>query len=306
MRICIIGDPNDLTAVYVGWLARNRGIEVIELNEDELGITWSFAFDDTKGYFGTIEAGSFTCSFLDLNGAFVRLNSQPKLPRGLDLSPLQHHTFVVERRFAIHHFLHSLPCTVANRPSSGRSNGSKPYQMRLLTRAGFQVPKWLMSNELPQIRNFARECPSGVIYKSCSGLRSRVRFLDDEVLERMMQGTTPVVVQEYIKGHDVRVHTVGDHIFSTKIISPRVDYRFDSNEIEFQATSIPVTIGKLCREFAVDERLIIAGFDFRVTESGHWYCLEVNPVPTFLSYEIPTGQPIGDALLDLFIHAKSS
>jgi len=44
----------------------------------------------------------------------------------------------------------------------------------------------------------------------------------------------------------------------------------------------------------------VAGFDFRVTPDGDWYCLEMNPVPTFLPYEMATSQRIGEAILDIF------
>ena len=47
--------------------------------------------------------------------------------------------------------------------------------------------------------------------------------------------------------------------------------------------------------------LTLAGFDFRVTKDGRWYCLEVNPMPTFLPYETATGQPIGNAVLDALL-----
>ena len=43
---------------------------------------------------------------------------------------------------------------------------------------------------------------------------------------------------------------------------------------------------------------MLAGFDFRCAPDGVWYCLEVNPVPTFLPYEAATGVPIADAVLD--------
>ena len=59
----------------------------------------------------------------------------------------------------------------------------------------------------------------------------------------------------------------------------------------------------MCRIFALADHLTIAGFDFRVDDEGQWYCLEVNPVPTFLPYEMATGQAIGSALLNVFIEA---
>lgn len=305
MPICVVGDPQDLSAVYIAWLARRRGIEVVELCEDKLGIGWAFEFDDGRRRDGRIRVGNVDYPFSELGGAFVRLNSQPALPPGLDLTPEQQHAFVAERRAGIHQLLQCLPCVVANRSSSGRSNGSKPYQMRLLANAGFEVPEWIVSNDETTVRSFARTCIEGTIYKSCTGLRSRVRRLDDEVLRRLRQGSSPIVVQEYIMGRDVRVHTVGHHAFATEVIGEGVDYRFEHEGSEYRPTTVPDQILRLCCKVAESEGLTIAGFDFRVTDDGLWYCLEVNPVPTFLPYEMSTGQPIGDALLDVFAPVKA-
>ena len=306
MRICVVGDSQDLSAVYITWLAQRWGIEVIELREDTLGVDWVFAFEDINTREGCIEKTGKRYSFSELCGAFVRLNPQPGLPPELELTPEETGALIVERRSAIQYFLNLVPFPVVNRPCSGRSNGSKPYQMHLLAKAGFKVPKWIVSNEEFVVADFARVCQDGAIYKSCSGLRSQVRLLDDEVLTRLRDGTTPIIVQEYIKGQDVRVHVVKYRIFPTKVISGGVDYRFETENNEFQPTSVPSPIEDLCRNFAKTEGLTLAGFDFRVTEDEDWYCLEVNPVPTFLPYEMATGQTIGEALLDLFANAFST
>jgi D-alanine-D-alanine ligase-like ATP-grasp enzyme len=64
---------------------------------------------------------------------------------------------------------------------------------------------------------------------------------------------------------------------------------------------IPDEIAQRCVQVAQDEDLLLAGFDFRVDPSGRWHCLEVNPVPTFLPYEMSTGQPIGAAVVDALL-----
>jgi hypothetical protein len=38
-----------------------------------------------------------------------------------------------------------------------------------------------------------------------------------------------------------------------------------------------------------------------VTKDGLWYCLEVDPMPTFLPYEMAAGQSIGSAVLDALL-----
>jgi D-alanine-D-alanine ligase-like ATP-grasp enzyme len=131
-------------------------------------------------------------------------------------------------------------------------------------------------------------------------LRTTVRLLDEEILKRLKMGTTPIVIQEYIKGRDVRVHVVGDRTFATEVISAGIDYRFHDETPKLKETSIPNSIEELCYKVTDNEGLTISGLDFRVTERQHWYCLEINPVPTFLPYEMTTRQPIGNAILDEF------
>lgn len=301
MRICMVGDSQDLSCTYMSWLAQKRDIEVVTLDEDALGVHWSFTYADLNPGMGVIERGGKCYPYSSFCGAFVRLHPEPGLPGDLSLPAEEASALVVERRYAMQHFLNSLPFPVANRPFSGRSNGSKPHQMNLLAQAGFTVPRWIVSNETAAVAEFARQCPEGVIYKSCSGLRSKVRLLDKEFLNRLQEGTSPVVVQKYISGYDVRIHVVKHQIFATKISSHGIDYRFESDDNQFQETAVPQQIQTLCINFAEAESLTIAGFDFRVTDQGEWYCLEVNPVPTFLPYEMTTGQAIGKAILDLFV-----
>jgi hypothetical protein len=302
--ICIVGDPEDLTATYVAWLARRRGLDVVELREDDLGHDWAFALEDFRPAAGHVEHGSGRWRADELQGAFVRLNPRPGAPPGLDLGPQESALLVTERRAALHHFLDRLPCAVANRPSAGRSNGSKPFQMARLSEAGFEVPRWIATSERAAVLGFLANCPDGAVYKACSGLRSRVRRVDGELARRLVAGTTPVVVQEYVRGRDVRLHTVGDRCFATEVVSLGVDYRFETEGNEFRPTQAPPEIEELCVRVAASEGLTLAGFDFRVAPDGRWHCLEVNPVPTFLPYEMATGQPIGDAVLDVLVGSR--
>jgi glutathione synthase/RimK-type ligase-like ATP-grasp enzyme len=108
------------------------------------------------------------------------------------------------------------------------------------------------------------------------------------------------VLQEYVAGSDVRVHTVGQRAFATEMISERVDYRFDA-VAQYRSAVVDPEIAERCCATAAAEGLLLAGFDFRVATDGGWHCLEMNPVPSFLPYEMCSGEPIGDAVLDLFV-----
>lgn len=317
MPICIFGEPTDLMPAYVAWLAGKRKIEVLWLSESTLGTEWSFRFNSrsAKGSFAPPSDSPSTLtvdmhktharrlSFAQLRGAYVNLNPQPALPLELDLEPQEKSLFLHTRRNNLYTLLDNLPCTVANRACAGRSNNSKPHQMRLLSHAGFQIPEWIASSDPEAVAQFSTQMNGDVIAKSCSGLRSHVKKVDDELLAGLAAGSTPIIVQRYIQGKDVRVHTVAGQTgegqaFATEIVSDHVDYRFDNGPKTYRACTIPPEIEAACHRFAAHEQMVIAGFDFKVAADGRWYCLEMNPVPTFLPYEMQTGQRIGDALLD--------
>jgi hypothetical protein len=289
----VVGDLADLTTTYCMWTARRLGVEVIECPESQLGETWDF-WADGRGS-GGLSAGGRELGFPQISGAIVRFSPVPEAP-SLGLTDVSEAVLIAERRAGIEQFLDTAPFPVANRPSSGRSNGSKPLQMRLLASLGLRVPGWVVTNERHIAEEFMGMLGSGAIYKSVSGLRSHVRRADQEFIERIGD-LTPVVLQEYVDGCDVRVHVVGERCFGTKVASAEIDYRFDDTGARFSEAPVPEEIQRLSRKAAAAEQLTLAGLDFRVTPTGEWFCLEMNPVPTFLPYEAETGAPIAEALV---------
>lgn len=297
--ICTLGDTEDLAAVYVAWTAAQNGVHVLPLPEARLGLDWTFRFNDQDPAAGEILAQGRRYPFGSIHGVYVRFHCNPDLPAEWRLSPLQRHACISERRAGLHQLLHALPCPVANLPSAGRSNASKPYQMRLLEQQGFEIPRWICSNDPDQAAAFVASSPNGVIYKAVSGLRSRVRRFDDELRSRLAAGTTPVILQDYIPGRDVRVHVVSQRVFPTEVRGEGVDYRWEHETARYSPTELPDRLAALCCKAAESENLILAGLDFRVTAGDRWFCLEMNPVPSFLPYEAETCQPIAAALVGI-------
>jgi hypothetical protein len=295
--IALVGDPADLANAYMGWLAGQRGIGVVTLDESRLGDDWSYKSDERCNGV-TLTVGERAMSLSDITGAFVRLNPRPDMPPGLELSPIEEVVYLRERRNGLVAFLNAAPWILVNRPYAGRSNGSKPMHMAQLARSGFAMPKWIVVSDRNRAAEFIARSPNGCIYKSCSGLRSHVRIADEALLERLDRPTTPLILQHYVPGHDVRVHTVGETCIASRVDSSAVDYRFDAAGTAYSAVTPPPEISQSCILFAKLSGLVLAGFDFRVDSRSRWWCLEANPVPTFLPYEAGTGQPIGDRVLD--------
>jgi hypothetical protein len=237
MHVCVLGDLDDLAAAYVAWLARAGGHDVLELAEGALGVRWDY--DCGEDGDGILRVGTRRLRWTEVAGVFVRLNPDPPLPEGLSLEEPERSRFVQERREGLHQLLDRLICTVVNRPSAGRSNASKPYQMAELESAGFDVPRWIASNSPAAVARFAREVGGEAVYKAASGLRSRVRMLDQQLGVRLEAGTSPVVVQQYVPGSDVRLHTVGRAAFACQVTGAGVDYRFEHQNATYAPVAAP-------------------------------------------------------------------
>lgn len=191
------------------------------------------------------------------------------------------------------------PGRVVNRFRDMGSNASKPYQARLIRGHGFSVPETLVTNDPAIVRAFqARH--GRVVYKSISGLRSIVSELNATDLDRLdALRACPVQFQAYIPGFDVRVHTVGNDVFATRIDSPGTDYRYadhGNGGTALQPYDLPEALADRCRRLAGGLGLSFAGIDLRITPGNCVYCFEVNPSPAYTYYEAHTGQPIALAL----------
>ena len=203
-----------------------------------------------------------------------------------------------------------LPCPVVNRVSGGMSNHSKPFQALLVRRYGLLTPPTLVTSDPEEARRFCNEHGGEVIYKSLSGLRSIVRRVGSDQLGRLeLLRHAPAQFQALVPGDNVRVHTVDDRCFATRVHSGAVDYRYarrDGLTTEMEPDELPPHVADACVRLARALGLLIAGIDLKVTPSGDYYCFEVNPSPGFISYELTTGQPISAALADLLQHGPGA
>jgi glutathione synthase/RimK-type ligase-like ATP-grasp enzyme len=146
-----------------------------------------------------------------------------------------------------------------------------------------------------------------VIYKSVSGIRSRVSKLGPEHRARLDDVTwCPTQFQAWIPGADHRVHVVGDEVFAIEIMSDADDYRYarqQGTSCELRPTALPPAIESRAVATAAALGLSIAGLDLRRTADDEWYCFEVNPSPCFTYYEHHTGQPLTAAVASMLMAA---
>jgi glutathione synthase/RimK-type ligase-like ATP-grasp enzyme len=252
---------------------------------------------------GCIAAAEWKLYLEEVSGVYARyLGAEGRTPLpnvAPELAPAIH----MESDTGLVALFEHLPCAVVNRVGGGLSNHSKPYQAMFIRESGLLIPPTLVTSDPERARQFYGEFRGEVIYKSLSGVRSIVRRISHEQLARLpLLKNGPAQFQAFIPGENVRVHTVGDELFATRIRSESVDYRYarrEGNTVEMEATELPDAVAEACLDLARRLDLLIAGIDLKVTPEGQYYCFEINPSPGFIFYEQGTGQPISAALADL-------
>jgi glutathione synthase/RimK-type ligase-like ATP-grasp enzyme len=263
-------------------------------------INWHWLDAGVSGY---LAGPDWRLDLDELTGVYVRyLGTDGRMPPA-DIPPASASAMYVEYDSGLMALLEDLPCPVVNRVAGGVANNSKPYQALLVRTCGLLTPPTLITNDPEAVLRFYEDCDRNVVYKSLSGVRSVVRRLRPEHLERLpLLRHGPAQFQAFIPGDDVRVHTVGDRLFASRVTSEAVDYRYgprEGHDVVIEPTDVPDAVGEACLRLARRFDLVLAGIDLKQTPNGDHYCFEVNPSPGFLYYEQQTGQPISAALADL-------
>ena len=259
---------------------------------------------------GTIAGADWRLDLSELTGVYARfLGPDGRLPPS-DVAPEMEMVMYAEYDTGLSTLLEDLPCAVVNRLGGGMSNHSKPYQAMLVRQCGLLTPPTLVTNDPEAARTFYDEHNGEVIYKSLSGIRSIVRRLEAEQLARLpLLRHGPAQFQAFIPGDNMRVHTVGEQLFATRVHSAAVDYRYarrEGHDVEMKPATLPPAVAESCLRLARQMDLLLAGIDLKETPDGDYYCFEVNPSPGFLYYEQYSGQTISTALADLLHHGLPS
>jgi glutathione synthase/RimK-type ligase-like ATP-grasp enzyme len=238
----------------------------------------------------------------EISGVYVRFLGLADRQQRLGLDAADAATLLTECDVSLMALLEDLTCPVVNRIGGGLSNNSKPYQALVISRAGLRVPPTLVTSDPGAARAFHAE-HGDVIYKSASGIRSIVRRLGPDQLARLdLLDHGPAQFQAFVPGCNVRVHTVGERVFATRIESEAVDYRYahlDGLTAKLEPVALPPSIEAACLRLARAFDLLFAGIDLKETPEGEFVCFEVNPCPGFLYYERHTLQPISTAIAEL-------
>jgi hypothetical protein len=302
--IVIAGIPSETTLASVADALVRLGAPLLVVNQRHVRDLRLQIRLGEEGLGGRLSGPGYELDLDEVTGIYLRLMDDRRLPE-IEDEPPDSHARAAARAFHEHfgQWADVSPAIVVNRHIAMGSNFSKPYQSQLIRECGFDVPETLVTNDPDLVRDFHAEHGT-LIYKSISGERSIVARLDADDAERLERiRWCPVQFQAFVGGPNVRVHTVGQEVFATRIDTDAVDYRYAFRQVgeppRFTAVELDDEIAERCVRLAGGLGLEVAGLDLKLPPDGRVVCLEVNPSPVFSYYEVNAGQPIADAVARL-------
>ena len=179
----------------------------------------------------------------------------------------------------------------------------KPLQLSKADQIGVTIPTSLVSNDPQQVIEFAQS-QKRVIFKPVYG-GAHAQFVTESHLDpkrlSLALSLSPVTIQEYIPGTNIRSYVIGESVYSAEIRSNSLDFREDL-EAELIPVELPEYVQQQC--IAITNAMLLewTAIDWRLSPQGEYVFLEANPSPMFLHFEHQTNFPITQQLVKLLMN----
>lgn len=303
-HVLVLTRSNDFHAFAIADALSRRGLASAIVETDRVagrgGVSW---------YLG---GGHEPATLQDVDGRRVvvedvsvvwwrRLTGEPELPD--EVEPEARDFVARECRAALLGLVASeFTGRYVSDPEATRAASNKLVQLRAAERAGFRVPRTIVSSDLPAVRDFCDSLGWKVVAKTVGGAGPRQPVMTGIVLPELLQDAAvrmcPAIYQELIPGDQhLRVNVFGRAVHAAQLRSSRLDWRYPL-DCEVAPTEIDeVTTGRLFDVLdALGLRMGI--FDLKVTPEGEVVWLEVNPQGQFLWLEGMADMKLGDAFAE--------
>jgi hypothetical protein len=298
MNIFILGNANDDHAAYMHKALTKANAEVEYLDTSLFPQQLKLAWQPHNGQ-GCLQFSSGKqLNIQDIHSVYWRNFGGVSIPEMEDSE--QQDIAYRDAMSTVRSLFQACPAHWVNPWQAYQFHQEKPLQLRQAKRIGVTIPDTLISNDPKQITEFI-QAHHQVIFKPVYG-GSHTRFVTGEHLEAerlsLALKISPVTLQEYIAGTNIRTYVIGESVYSAEICTDAIDFRDD-----FQAEIIPI---KTPAEILQQSQAIANAFnlewtaiDWRRKTTGEYVFLEANPSPMFLYFEQQTGFPITQKLIEL-------
>jgi glutathione synthase/RimK-type ligase-like ATP-grasp enzyme len=284
LMVCVVGLDNDKTLAHFLSTAPTGDVDFLNLH-DLAGAGWRFPVPATADV-------TAPCVLDPHDAYYIRI---------VDLSPVLPEPEASRWRamtMGITAFLESAPGVVVNRPGGHSHNAAKPLHEIWLARRGFAVPPAISTSDRDEICSFIDRCGGAAIVKSLCGVRGDAQRVTRQSFEDFVEEQGPVHVQRLVEGFDIRVHLIGTTAHAERIVADGIDYRSRDVPSRHAPFAMPQALIDRMVDASRAMDLAFTGWDFKVDADGTFWCLEVNPMPGYDSYDRRADGAISRTLLE--------
>jgi glutathione synthase/RimK-type ligase-like ATP-grasp enzyme len=300
MNILVLGNAEDAHAAHIKQALTAAGATVDYLDTalfpTQLQMFWR---PDTE-MGGLILPGERRLDFTDIKSVFWRQLSGVYIP---DLQDSEQKRIAFNDSMStLRSLMQACPCRWVNSWQAYEFHKEKPLQLRAVKQLGVNIPATLISNDPKEIAEFAKSQEKTIFKPVYGGAHTQLvteSHLDPKRLNLALK-ISPVTLQEYIPGTNIRSYAIADAVYSAEIRSTALDFREDT-EAELIPIKLPEAVEQQCTAIAKTLKLEWTAIDWRLKPTGEYIFLEANPSPMFLYFEKQTGFPITEKLVSLLM-----
>jgi glutathione synthase/RimK-type ligase-like ATP-grasp enzyme len=300
MNILILGNASDSHAAHLNYALSQAGATVdywdTSLFPTQLQISWQ---PDTQNGCLTLASGR-QLNLQDIHSVFWRNFSGVYIPPLKDSD--QQKIAFNDSMSTLRSLIRACPARWINSWQAYQFHKEKPLQLSKVKQIGVPIPATLISNSPKHVREFV-QVHKKVIFKPVYG-GAHTQFITENHLELQrlsrVLSISPVTIQEYIQGTNIRSYVINGSVYSAEIRSNSLDFRED-REAELLLVELPDSVQQQC--LAISKALMLdwTAIDWRLKPTGEYIFLEANPSPMFLHFERQTGFPLTQKLVNLLM-----
>lgn len=296
-HILIIGAQEDYHAQYMLAACKENGLQAHIFDTANFpqhdGISW-----DPASAEGVLHLSAADIPFSQIKSVFWSSISECKIPELSDIR--QQHIAQNDAFSTLRTLLMETRIKWCNGWQAFQYHKVKPRQLAAVKALGALIPATYIGNSPKALTRFCLS-QGKTIYKPvyggahCAELTSPL--LDSHHLRDVLR-VSPVTIQQYIDGTNVRTFVIGEKVFSAEIDSDATDFRSDE-DATLRAIDLPEHVASLARQINSRLGMRWTAIDWRRTPDGEYYFLEANPSPMFVFFEQQTKHPLTETLVSL-------
>jgi glutathione synthase/RimK-type ligase-like ATP-grasp enzyme len=197
-------------------------------------------------------------------------------------------------------FVYSLESLFVNPIEPANMHNYKAFILKQMRANQIRVPHTMVTNEPEAVIAFYHQMGGNVIYKPPWGQSFTAKLTENELQPAHLSklSHSPIMLQEYIPGSEVRAYVIGNEVFGVKVESDEVDINMDSaaRRVRFD---LPDHVVEMALKVSRVTELVFTAIDMRVSHEGEYVVLEANSSPDFTADQYQTGYPLCQTLIEM-------